>query len=286
MRIRILAVVMILLLAACSSLHAIEKRAYQMREDFGTEALETYYLQYYYYIPCPTYSWFWGWYGWDPGDILGQVFTVGDAPTGGWDPCDTSACYQIMGVRVLDFTGYGVVYPGLFTVEFDIYCADESGCPVGDVLGTSGPIETEYSWNDVIFDPAVDITDCYVNPGPPGSYPRFLITATHTGTTGAYPEWGTDNIGRHVQAGCQMHCYGCLPALYPRPSNSHYTGIHSGYYGPGFAYCPPQLFQDGKDTTPDASVYGYVELAWRVRINCILNATERTTWSGVKSLYR
>ena len=286
MLIRISAAVMILLLVACSPLLGADKRAYQMRQDFGIEALEDCYMQYYYYVPCPTYSWFWGFYNWAPGDIIGQFFTVGDTPTGGWTACDTSLCYEIMGVRVLDFAGYGVIYPGLFTVRFDIYCADEDGCPVGGSLGNSGPYETDFSWNDVVFSPAVDISSCYINPGSPGSYPRFLVTATHTGTDGTYPEWGTDNISALIENTCEMHCYGCLPALYPRPSNSHYTEIHSGYYGVGFAYCPPQLFQDGKDSTPDGSLYGYLELAWRVRLNCNLNATEQTTWGGVKSLYK
>jgi hypothetical protein len=282
------AVVLTVLLLTCSPLLGVEKRQYQMREDFGTEALEDCYLQYYYYVPCPTYSWFWGFYKWDPGDIIGQFFTVGDTPTGGWALCDTAECYEIMGVRVLDFAGYGIVYPGLFTVRFDVYCADENGCPVGGSISSSGPVETDFSWNDIVFDPSVDVSACYVNPGLPGigSHARFLITATHIGTDATYPEWGTDNISALFEYGCDMHVYGCLPVLYPRPSTSHYTTMHSGYYGIDFQYCPPQLFRDGKDSTPDGSLYGYLELAWRVRVNCVLNETEGTTWGGVKSLYR
>lgn len=277
---------LVMLALALSSAHAINKRPYMMKEDFGIAPLDQCSLQYYYFIPCPTYSWFWGFYGWSPGDVIGTVFTVGDMPTGGFDVCDSSACYQVVGLRVLDFAGYGTTYPGLFTVEFDIYCADENGCPVGSSLWNSGPIETSRDWNEIVIDPPVDVSSCFIDPGPPGSHARFLITATHTGSDCSYPEWGFDNISSIVAEGCEMHVVGCLPALYPRPENSHYPVMHSGYYGIDFTYCPPQLFQDGGDTTWDGSLYGFIELAWRVELLCQPNAIESTTWGSVKALYR
>ncbi|MFH1312208.1 MAG: hypothetical protein ABIJ00_03185 [Candidatus Eisenbacteria bacterium] len=283
-----ISITLLLAVLVSGSASGLEKRPFLMKEDYGIEALTECTLQYYYYIPCPTYSWFWEMTGWQPGDIIGQLFTVGDTPTGGYVPCDTVACYTLTGVRVLDFAGYGVTYPGSFTVEFDVYCAGADGCPVGPSLWNSGPVETQFSWNEILIDPPLDLSGCYIHAGPPASTPRFLVTATHTGTDGTYPAWGFDNVGTAVIDGCAMHAFGCLPALYPRPSVSHYPTMRSGFYGENetFEYCPPERFVDGADTTFDARVYGLVELAWRVQLDCDPNATEETTWGKVKSLYR
>jgi hypothetical protein len=83
-----------------------------------------------------------------------------------------------------------------------------------------------------------------------------------------------------------MHDLGCLPALYPRPTTSHYDDLHSGYYGIDFQYCPPYAFLDGLDTTFDGSEYGFVELAWKLSLQCNGPGTEPATWGRVKSMYR
>jgi hypothetical protein len=113
------------------------------------------------------------------------------------------------------------------------------------------------------------------------------LTVTHTGYDGYYPAWGCDNISTALETGCIMHDYGCLPALYPRPYVSNYTSMRSGVYGQNFEYCPPQLFKDGRDTTPDGSQYGFIELAWRLYVACG-GPTERegTRWGDIKSMYR
>ena len=67
-----LCIVLALVLVLASSAFALEKKAYQMKEDFGTEPVYDGWINYYYYIPCPTYSWFWAYTGWDPGDVVGQ----------------------------------------------------------------------------------------------------------------------------------------------------------------------------------------------------------------------
>ncbi len=100
---RYLALVLVLVLA--TSVFGFEKKAYQMRDDFGTEPLYDWALQYYYYIPCPTYSWFWAYSGFAPGDIVGAWYTIGDAGTGGYDPCDPEQCMVLEQFRVLDFAG-------------------------------------------------------------------------------------------------------------------------------------------------------------------------------------
>jgi hypothetical protein len=88
--------------------------------------------------------------------------------------------------------------------------------------------------------------------------------------------------------GCNMHEHGCLPALYPRPYTSHYSAMHSGYYGNGsFQYCPPERFRDGRDSTPDGTLYGCIELAWRLYLSCSgPSATEPSTWGAIKAIYK
>jgi hypothetical protein len=176
-------------------------------------------------------------------------------------------------------------------VEFDIFCADGYGCPIGPSLWRSHPIDTgwdwSYGWNYVWLDPPLSICPCSTEPGPPPSAPRILVTATHTGSQGIYPAWGTDNISALVREGCVLHDLGCLPILYPRPYASHYPSMHSGFYGFDFEYCPPQGFKDGRDTTTDGSQYGFVELAWRIYVSCTgPTETKPTTWGNIKSMYR
>jgi hypothetical protein len=63
--------------------------------------------------------------------------------------------------------------------------------------------------------------------------------------------------------------------------------VHSGYYGIDFAYCPPLWFADAYDTTEEATVYGFLELAWRLFVDCKgPDATKGATWSTIKSMYR
>ena len=274
------------LCVAClaGSAHGFEKKAIRLTEDLATAQMDECYLQYYYYIPCPTYSWFWGFYDWSYGDKVGAFFTIGDTPTAGFTVCDSVECQHVMGFRVLDFSGYGLVYPGYYTVKFNIYCADETGCPVGTSLWESPPIETVSEWNTIAVEPPLAVTTCSILPGP--AMPRLLLTVTHVGTDCTYPQWGFDNISGSLAEGCQMHDAGCLPALYPRPITSHYPTIHSGYYGVDFEHCPPQWFIDGGDTTQDGSQYGYVELAWRLLVDCLGNATEPTSWGDIKAIYK
>lgn len=277
----------ILILAAATAVSGLEREAYQMRDDFGMAPLSDGSLSYFYYIPCPTYSWFWSYTGWKPNDIVGAFFTVGDQGTGGSDPCDPFTCHTVAALRVLDFAGYGTVYPGLFTVEFDLWRSDEQGCPEGGSIWSSGPYETSFGWNYVLFEPPLCLTDCAALPGPPPSSPRVLLTATMVGSDGVYPAWGTDNIGKPADLGTVMHDAGGMAALYPRPTTSHYPTMHSGYYGPNFQYCPPLWIADGADTTPDAGMYGFIELAWTIYFICQgPAAAEPSTWGSIKRIYR
>jgi hypothetical protein len=266
MRDLLIASLMVLLTAPLAL--GFESGAFQVREDFGTDPLNECYINYYYYIPCPSSSWFWWFHGWEPRQVVGAWFQGGDpsmtASTGcpPYVTCDPTSVQSVSRFRVLDYAGYGTVYPGLGTVEFNIWCCDGAGCPVGPAIWGSGPMELcSGGWNYISVNPPVSVAACNTVPDPAG-HPRFLITATNVGSQPNYPKWGFDNISKPLSLGCQMHDYGCCPALYPRPSVSHYGTIHSGDYGVDFTHCPPRWFADPGDLT--GSEYGYLELAWRV----------------------
>jgi hypothetical protein len=266
--------VMGLILMVATSAFCLDKKAYQFREDFGVEGLNETALQYYYYIPCPTYNWFFAYSGWHVGDILGVYYSVGDQGTGGYAPYDPLNCHTLERIRVLDFAGYGTVYVGWYTFELDVWCPP---CPLVH-LWKSGPCETHFGWNYFDVIPPLCLTPCF-----DGEHLTFVVTATMTGAYEGYPAWGFDNIGDPVNRSCTMHDIGCLPATYPRMS------VNSGYFGNG-DYCqydPPMMVKDGYDTTPDGSMYGFLELGWRVYLGCYgTTPAEATTWGNIKSMYR
>lgn len=286
----------VMVLALATGADGFQGRACQFREDFGTEPLYDCYMNYSYYIPCPTYSWFWMVSHLERNDIIGEYFDIGDPSmmrstcNPGYTGCDPLCDYTIQQFRVLDFAGYGTLYPGLFSVRFDVWCADDCGCPIALPLWTSGSVEMcSGGWNYISISPPLTVASCWADY--PNGYPRVLITAEHVGSEAQYPNWGFDNISTPLGEGCTMHEYGCCPALYPRPQVSHYTTMHSGYYGVDFSLCPPEWFPDFDDTVNMA--YGYLELAWRIYLirgepssGVPTPETTPATWGSIKSLYR
>jgi hypothetical protein len=274
---------------------AFGQRAFQFKEDYDVEPLTECMLQYYYYVPCPTYAWFWSYYYWDTGDVAGTWFDIGDMSTGGFGACDPTECMTLDRIRILnmgaicqDWQGYGT-YPGAY-VHFDVYCADDLGRPVGPSLWNSGTMLLEDpGWNYITVDPPLSICPCATGLGSPPSSPRVLATVTvEPGAPGWCMELGADNISDTVKDGCLMHDYGCLPALYPRPHVGHYPTMHSAFYRQlGVTYDPPKFIRDRNDTTPDRTQYGYVELAWRIYLSCTgPSETAPSSWSSLKSLFR
>jgi hypothetical protein len=288
-----------LVLVLATSAFALDKKAYQIREDYGTEPVYDGALQYYYYIPAPTYSWFWVFTGWEPGDIIGQCFQIGDQGTGGYLPLDPWNCHTLEILRVLDFAGYGTVYIGMFTQQYDVYCINEYCCdPTPPMLHIyqSGGVEFHFGWQYYYFDVDPDtpgdqplcITPCCVEPGPPPGYPTILITATHIGGAGPYPAWGWDNISTPIAQGAILHDIGCMPVVYPRWPCDTYAPqamVHSGYIGTfPFEYWPPLAFLDGADTNFH---FGCLELAWRIYVICEgPTAAQPTSWGNIKSMYK
>lgn len=285
---RVAALWMIVLAVGAVPLLAATQKAYLMRDDYGVESLSDCYLNYYYYIPCPSYSWFWLGDGFNPGDIIGEWFSIGDLSMDAGGMCDPATCFSLERIRILEFTGYANYpgkYQGLFDVEYDVYCADEYGCPVGPPLWHDNTISTEPGWTYIDFVPPLSLCSCVTQPG---TAPRVLFTITHIGRSCDYLAWGLDNISTPVERGCAMHDRGSFPALYPRPHNSHYPTMHSGCYGNGaFQYCPPEWFRDSRDSTPDATLYGYCDLAMRVYISCTgPSQVQPVTWGSIKTLYK
>jgi hypothetical protein len=261
--------------------------AYKMKDDFAIEPLSDCSLQYYYYIPAGNFAWFWAFAGPIQNEIMGAFFEVGDISMYTGDACDPGVCHMLNRVRILDFGGYGDVYPGLNSIDIAVYCSDEEGCPVGPMLWHSGAYDCVRGWNYIDVEPPVCLSPCSVVTGPPPVGPRILVTAMCIGTDCFYPAWGFDNISTPLFSGSEMHDLSCLTALYPRPQNSHYGTVHSGYYGEGFMYCPPIWINDGRDTTRDGSQFGAIELAWTIYLSCSgPTASEATTWGGIKSMYR
>jgi hypothetical protein len=277
----------LLIALACPAM-ALESTEFRMRDDFGMEPLYDCRMNYYYYTPCPTYSWFWAFSGWDFYDRIGAFFEVGDISMFTGQACDPVQCHTLDQFRVLDFAGYGTIHPSIGGVIFEIWCSDEYGCPIGPPLWSSGEWWTGYAWNYIPVYPPLCLTGCSAIQGDPPARPRILITASHIGRYNTtYPSWGFDNISTGVEVGCDMHEYSCLPSLYPRPYNSYYPTIHSGFYGQDFEYCPPLWFRDKRDTTPGATQYGYIEMAWRIYLTCSgPTNVEPTTWGNIKSMYR
>ena len=282
-----LPVMLIVLLLATSvfSMERLEKRAYQIKDDFGIEPFSDGALQYYYCIPCPTDSWFWSFYGWIPGDILGAYFRIGDMSTGGWPGLDPGSCHTLEAIRMLDFAGYGTVYPGLYTVEFDVYCSGTSQNPFLP-LWNSGPVETHYGWNYIQIDPPLSVCSCCEYGA---MYPSIAVTMTTVGDLAGYPAVGFDNICAPVESGCEMHDIGCLPAVYPRNQcGGANPRVHSGYVGLSpFQYWPPLGFTDGCDTTSDVSQFGFIEWVLTLYIGCRgPSGVESNTWGSIKAMYR
>ncbi|MFH1312212.1 MAG: hypothetical protein ABIJ00_03205 [Candidatus Eisenbacteria bacterium] len=273
-------------------IHPFEVKPYLMSEDFGNEPRYDCALQYYYFIPCPAYSWFWGVYGWEPGDMLGAHFRIGDVGTGGFDPCDPLDCVVLEHIRVLDFAGYGTYYPGLFTIEMGVWCSDMSQNPLLP-LWDSGPVETAFGWDYIAVNEGdgIEVYDCFESDP---EYPGIIVTMTFIGVEGRYPAVGFDNVGTSVETGCEMHDIGCLPAVYPRAcAGGDGAPVRSGYVGNcSFEYWPPRGIPDGKHANRGClSWYGFSEAAWRIYLHCwgpcmSPAATPPTSWGGIKNLYR
>jgi hypothetical protein len=272
--------------AALAAPAEFEMQQRWMRSDYSGNSFYPGMLQYYYDIPCPVDSYYWAFTGPITNEIVGVFFDVGDISTGGHEPVDPAQCQSLEMIRFLDFGDYGPGYPGCFTIQFDVYCSDQQGCPIGPSLWST-EWEPVTGWSYVPVDPPLCLTSCCADPGPPPVAARILVTAKCVGTQCFYPAWGMDNISTPIDQGCQMHDVGSMPALYPRPHTGHYPTVHTGFYGVDFEYCPPIWFMDGRDRSEDGTEYGFIELAWSIHLSCT-GPTDAVSpdWSAIKALYR
>ena len=106
-----LAILMVALVSASPGL-AVEQTIAQLSEPPGSHLSTECHLNYHYYVPCPTKSYFWSWHGWDYGDILGQFFLIGDQSMGSDPiPCDPTICHRLAWRIYLTCDGPTVLQP-------------------------------------------------------------------------------------------------------------------------------------------------------------------------------
>lgn len=156
-------IVTLFVLLATTVAFAIDYTAVQIRDDFLSEGFEYCTFRYYYFIPCPEASWFWVLTGWQSGTRLGMHFGVNDPQIGGQGTQAPNTATSMEAFRFLDLAGYATMYPGLHTVRFDIYCADRNGRVYGH-LWSSGPVETRYGWNWIVFPGGLHLCGCMAPP--------------------------------------------------------------------------------------------------------------------------
>ncbi len=138
-----------------------------------------------------------------------------------------------------------------FTVTYDMYEADGSGCKVGSSLGSYShdPVE---EWNQL---PGLGTT----------TVDKVAIIATFSGTL---PAAITDNNERNLAAGAGGECSDAV------------VGASTSYQFADNASpnCPPSVFSDS---------LGPVDLLLKASFTCAAGSAQETrSWGGVKALFR
>ncbi len=156
-------------------------------------------------------------------------------------------------VRVTDFFTYfltGVPTGYGFTGSFDAWAADSNGCPSGDPIATQALPPVGPDWNLIDFGGPVEVPVDFVltyTLGPTGGSPVSVLTDS------PFTDLGV-----------------CYPG--PRVTRSAVYGTS------GSPTCPGSTFFDG---VADA------ELLMFIGLDCEpLVSVDRTSWGGLKSLYR
>ncbi len=197
-----------------------------------------------YYNFCS--GWIWIYSGFNAGDQMSVQY---DLPTD-CGKLPGEACCHTGHFWYWRYTqpGYG------FSVTYDLYNTDASGCLVGGSLG-SATIDPTERWNYT---------------GGLGCATSDVVALAATMDVGTLPYAVTD----HNVA--QMNAMGPLGCLFDTgtPGNGtslfHYDGLG------GTTYCPPQAFGDA---------IGYVDFTAIAYFTCD-TATEDASWGEIKSLFQ
>ena len=207
---------------------------------------------------------------------LGMHFSMAD--TVEWyDPCDTTAC---MTLDIIDLAFYDVLAPPADqSLNVKIFGADASGEPTGPLLGNRDfqPLFVDTATVTVT---AIDFTNNGAEPGLDlsGCSGDFVVLVTWKNSTG-HPSLVLDDVCTCVDS-CAVNptccAMGSPPYIYPRPKPHTYD------YGTEWAWAKEDSFCG----PCDCGTYGYLEALWICGFCTESAATEPTTWSTIKALYR
>jgi hypothetical protein len=223
-------------------------------------------------------QWVWHWFGYcshgfpHPGSAFGTCFDLSDC---------SALCRNLEDVWFALQTGR---YP---VVDVEIYCADQSECPLGEPLaGIYGyePRPIPYHWNHINFG-GLPLCACDQQ-----GASRFIVMITdHTEGYDTTPL--SDRNDRNIDAGCESE-WRCSGHSYVYRNVFTYCDI---YGMPGPLWVSGQSF--GCTNVPSILTDCLDYFHWGTGnysewlIDCYVScqgptATEKTSWSAVKALYR
>jgi hypothetical protein len=214
--------------------------------------------------------------GIEENETFGIHFNMSDS-VAWYNACDTSAC---MTLDVIELVCYDVLCPPSDqSMNVKVYAADASGEPTGALLGNRD-FEPEYTDTAAFSTIEIDFTNGGQEPGldVSGCGGNLVVLLTWKNPTG-HPCLVLDNVGTCVDSCaadpscCEM---GTDPYLYPR------LRTHTYYYGLEWAWSKQDSFCD----LGGCGTYGYLEALWMCGFCTKSTATEPTTWSGIKAMYR
>ncbi|MFH1313262.1 MAG: hypothetical protein ABIJ00_08540 [Candidatus Eisenbacteria bacterium] len=193
------------------------------------------------------------------------------------DPCDTAAC---MTMDIIDLVFYDVLAPPAEQgLNVKIYGADTSGEPTGPLLGNRDfdPFFVDTARVTVT---GIDFTNNGQGPGLDlsGCNGAFVVLVTWKNPTG-HPSLVLDDVCTCVDS-CAVNAFCCemgtTPYVYPR------LATHTYDYGTEWAWSKQDSFCD----LCGCMSFGYLEALWTCGFCTQSAATEPTTWSTIKALYR
>ena len=196
-----------------------------------------------YYNFCS--GWIWIWSGFVAGDEVGVNF---DLPA----DCNKLAGEECCNTANWWYWRYTSPTYG-FTVTYNLYNTDASGCLLGAPVGPSITLDPIERWN---------------NSAGLGCVTSDVAALTATWDSGTLPYAATDNNASQLNT----------PAVCSLDPGTPGAGTSLQYVVAGTTvYCPPAAFADG---------VGYVDLMMDASFTCTATATEDASWGEIKSLFQ
>jgi hypothetical protein len=193
------------------------------------------------------------------------------------DPCDTAAC---MTLDIIDLAFYDVLAPPADQgLNVKVYGSDASGEPTGPMLGNRD-FDPLFGDTATITVTGIDFTNNGQEPGLDlsGCDGDFVVLVTWKNSTG-HPSLVLDDVCTCVDS-CAVNIICCemgtTPYVYPR------LVTHTYDYGTEWAWSKQDSFCD----LCGCMSFGYLEALWTCGFCTQSAATEPTSWSTIKALYR